>query len=131
MAETRAKAGHFVAKALGIKLDPPNAYEATTRGESVFSTKTADTFVEEEPTTWEWISETVPSWKDTGAYFRSLFPFTYWITRYNVQWLIGDLVAGPLFYPLHCTLPILTLTKVLQLELLLSRRGWPMLNLQS
>ncbi|KFX88955.1 hypothetical protein V495_05676 [Pseudogymnoascus sp. VKM F-4514 (FW-929)] len=94
MAETRAKAGHFVAKALGIKLDPPNAYEATTRGESVFSTKTADTFVEEEPTTWEWISETVPSWKDTGAYFRSLFPFTYWITRYNLQWLIGDLVAG-------------------------------------
>lgn len=131
MAETRAKAGRFAAKALGIKLDKPNAYEATTRGESVFSTKTADTFVEEEPTTLEWLQETVPSWRDTGAYLRSLFPFTYWITRYNVQWLIGDLVAGSLFYPLHRALPILTLVKVLRLELLLSRREWPMLCLQN
>lgn len=99
MAGTRAKAGHFVAKALGIKLDEPYAYEATTRGESVFSNKTADTFVEEEPSSWEWIKETTPSWRDTGSYLRSLFPFTYWITRYNVQWLIGDLVAGQFFYP--------------------------------
>ncbi|KFY21503.1 hypothetical protein V493_07346 [Pseudogymnoascus sp. VKM F-4281 (FW-2241)] len=94
MANSRARAGHIVANALGIKLDEPYAYEATTRGESVFSNKTADTFVEEEPSSWEWIQETVPSWKDTGSYLRSLFPFTYWITRYNVQWLMGDLVAG-------------------------------------
>ena len=106
MAESRAKAGHFVAKALGIKLDEPYAYETTTRGESVFSTKTADTFVEEEPSSWDWIKETVPSWKDAGAYGRSLFPFTYWITRYNVQWLIGDLVAGQFSYPrLHLPCP--------------------------
>lgn len=130
MVESRAKAGRFLAKALGIKLDDPNTtYDTTTRGESVFSTKTADTFVEEEPTTWEWIQDIVPSWRRTGGYFRSLFPFTYWISRYNAQWLIGDLVAGQLSYPrLPAVLPLLTLTKVLQLELSLSRKGWPMLS---
>lgn len=101
MANRRVKTGHFLAKVLGIKLDDPNvASDSITRGESVFSTKTADTFVEEEPTSWEWIRETVPSWRSMGAYGRSLFPFTYWIARYNVQWLMGDLVAGQSFYTL-------------------------------
>lgn len=103
MVSTSAKAGRFAAKVLGIKLDDP-AYEqadAITRGESVFSTKTGDTFVEEEPRSWEWVREATPKWKDIGPYARSLFPFTYWIGRYNVQWLIGDLVAGKhtSFYP--------------------------------
>jgi solute carrier family 26 (sodium-independent sulfate anion transporter), member 11 len=130
MVDSRVKVGRLLAKALGVKLDDPNtAYDSTTRGESVFSTKTADTFVEEEPTSWEWLQETVPSWKDIWAYFRSLFPFTYWITRYNVQWLIGDLVAGRLPHPsLLAALPILTLMKALQSELLSSPKGWRMLS---
>lgn len=94
MATATAKTGHILAKVLGIKLDDPSEYEAITRGESIVSTKTTDTFVEEEPRTWDWIREKVPSWRQFGPYFRSLFPFTYWIGRYNLQWLIGDLVAG-------------------------------------
>jgi len=102
MADAEIKTRHFLAKVLGIKLIYPHEpSQAITRGESVFSTKTADTFVEEEPTTWGWIKETVPSWRNIGTYGRSLFPFTYWITRYNVQWLLGDLIAGQSF----CSLP--------------------------
>ncbi len=96
MATATAKTGHFLANVLGIKLDDPSGghADAITRGESVFSTKTTDTFVEEEPSSWDWVKETLPGWKGVGLYARSLFPFTYWIGRYNVQWLIGDLVAG-------------------------------------
>ncbi|KAJ9120138.1 hypothetical protein QFC22_003037 [Naganishia vaughanmartiniae] len=28
------------------------------------------------------------------AYVKSLFPFIQWVPRYNLQWLIGDLIAG-------------------------------------
>jgi hypothetical protein len=34
------------------------------------------------------------SLKDTIlAYLKSLFPFLQWLPRYNLQWLIGDLIA--------------------------------------
>lgn len=29
-----------------------------------------------------------------SSYFNSLFPFTEWIGSYNIQWLIGDSIAG-------------------------------------
>lgn len=90
------KTGHFLAKALGIKLDYRHQgnTERTTRGESVFSVQTADSFVEQDPTTVEWIRETIPGRHDFVQYCRSLFPFTHWIGRYNLQWFWGDLVAG-------------------------------------
>lgn len=100
MASSSTKAGHLVAKALGIKLNyreygaAPPTEEKMLRGESVFSVSSADKYVETEPTVWEWIEETTPSGHDLANYCRSLFPFTHWILRYNVQWLIGDLVAG-------------------------------------
>lgn len=95
MSSTATKAGHFAAKALGIKLQyRDEIQEDLTRGESVFSVQTADTFVEQEPTTGEWVREVIPNGQQMIAYGRSLFPFTYWIGRYNLQWLIGDLVAG-------------------------------------
>ncbi|KAF2754336.1 sulfate permease [Pseudovirgaria hyperparasitica] len=95
MAVTRKKIGHALAKPLGIKLDYRNETGArTTRGESVFSVSSADTFVEEEPTVQEWFAEITPSLKDVGRYFYNLFPFLRWIGRYNLQWLYGDLVAG-------------------------------------
>jgi solute carrier family 26 (sodium-independent sulfate anion transporter), member 11 len=97
---TPTKVGHALAKALAIKLpyrDPLNAHaDSVTRGESVFSTGTADTYVEPEPTTAEWIEENTPSVRDVGLYFYNLFPFLRWITRYNWQWFVGDLVAGEL-----------------------------------
>lgn len=93
------KAGHILAKGLGIKLNYRNELdEDIRRGESVFSTQTADTYVEEEPSSIEWIKETVPGRHDLVRYVWSLFPFLHWITRYNGIWLAGDLVAGK-----HCS----------------------------
>lgn len=96
MASTATKVGHGLAKVLGIKLDHSGEVhkDNITRGESVFSVSSADNFVEEEPTVWEWIKDTAPNGKDMAVYGRNLFPFTRWIGRYNLQWLSGDLVAG-------------------------------------
>ena len=90
-----AKAGHYLAKALGIKLhNYRENQDELTRGESVFSVQTADPFVELQPTSAEWLQEVLPGPHEILRYARSLFPFTYWIGRYNAQWLLGDLVAG-------------------------------------
>jgi solute carrier family 26 (sodium-independent sulfate anion transporter), member 11 len=94
MASARVKTGHFLAKILGIKLNYEGSPDDLTRGESVLSVQTADSFVEREPTSEEWVRHVLPNGHDLVAYARSLFPFTYWIGRYNLQWLIGDLVAG-------------------------------------
>ncbi|KAI9741131.1 MAG: Sulfate permease 2 [Cirrosporium novae-zelandiae] len=92
--QTATRVGHGLAKFLGIKLDRGSPKAGVTRGESVFSIQTADEFIEPEPTAAEWIRETLPNKKELAGYVKGLFPFTHWITRYNVQWLIGDLVAG-------------------------------------
>jgi sodium-independent sulfate anion transporter 11 len=88
------KVGHGLAKVLGIKLDEQNQTDKTTRGESVFSVTSADTYIEEEPTVGEWLREVTPNRHGVATYFYGLFPFTHWITRYNLQWFYGDLVAG-------------------------------------
>ncbi|RYP27433.1 hypothetical protein DL767_007677 [Monosporascus sp. MG133] len=89
---TRTQVGHVLAKGLGIKLESPEA--DVSRGESVFSVETADTFIEQGPTTTEWLASGVPSKDDVVDYVKGLFPFISWIGFYNMQWLIGDLVAG-------------------------------------
>ena len=93
---TSTKIGHGIAKFLRIKLDyrDPLGDSAVTRGESVFSVSSAETYVEEEPTTVEWLLQITPNGKDMLHYLHSLFPFVHWIGRYNLIWLIGDLVAG-------------------------------------
>ncbi|KAI1368638.1 sulfate permease [Xylaria arbuscula] len=85
--------GHGLAKFLGIKLDEPET-ERVTRGESVFSIQTADSFFEEQPTVKEVLASLVPTRKGVVEYLLSLFPFLSWIGFYNLQWLTGDLVAG-------------------------------------
>ena len=95
MSSASAKIGHGLAKVLGIKLDqhnPPD--EALTRGESAYSIDTADTYYDSEPRTSEWLHDIFPGRQGVLTYCRNLFPFTRWITRYNLQWFIGDLVAG-------------------------------------
>lgn len=98
--DLKTKIGHGAAKALGIKLgyrDPLGATsDPVTRGESTFSVGTVDTYsyLEPEPTSFEWLKELWPSWGQFGRYMYSLFPFLSWITRYNMQWLLGDLIAG-------------------------------------
>lgn len=97
-ASTWDKVGHGLAKGLGIRLDQNNPYGErpvkVTRGESVFSVSSADTYVEHQPTSIEWLESVVPTGGDVVQYFKDLLPFTKWITRYNLQWFIGDLVAG-------------------------------------
>jgi solute carrier family 26 (sodium-independent sulfate anion transporter), member 11 len=92
---TSTKIGHGLAKVLGININERQARDAAiTRGESTYSLDSADTYVEEEPRTIDWITDLIPGPQDARNYVRNLFPFTKWILRYNVQWLIGDLVAG-------------------------------------
>lgn len=96
MASTSTKIGHGLAKVLGIDLHYRNetGSDRVTRGESVFTIDSADSYVEQEPTAREWLNDVIPTARELGEYAASLFPFVHWITRYNVQWLIGDLVAG-------------------------------------
>ncbi|KAL4877134.1 sulfate transporter family-domain-containing protein [Aspergillus karnatakaensis] len=96
MSDLASKVGHGVAKVLRLKVPEKEQSDPVTRGESTFSVGTYETYsyVEPEPTAAEWIEELVPTWGQIGTYFYRLFPFLAWITRYNVQWLIGDLVAG-------------------------------------
>lgn len=92
---TATKIGHVLAKGLGIKLQYRNELgDEIRRGESVFSSTTSDTYVEEEPRTIEWLHSITPTGRTAINYLISLFPFLHWIDRYNLQWLAGDLVAG-------------------------------------
>lgn len=95
---TSNKIGHGLAEVLRIKLDyrNPTGKEDLTRGESAFSVSSADTYVEEEPTVAEWLRNFLPTGPGVLHYLIRLFPFLSWISRYNVQWLFGDLVAGML-----------------------------------
>lgn len=87
-----SKAKAFVTKALGIKLQQREPYyDRITRGESVLS---SDSFVEQEPRTAEFLLRLIPTGPQIWQYFLSLFPFLSWIGHYNLQWFLGDLVAG-------------------------------------
>jgi len=90
------KIGRTLAKVLRIKPNErsPVGLDTVTHGESTFSTASADTYVETEPTSAEWLRELMPTYREAGQYFYNLFPFLRWIGRYNLRWLIGDLVAG-------------------------------------
>ncbi|CAL8575363.1 hypothetical protein XPA_001291 [Xanthoria parietina] len=90
------RAGHGLAKVLGIKLHyrNPQGLDDLSRGESVYSVSSADTYVEHEPSTGEWVRSIVPSGRGLLLWAYNLFPFVHWIGRYNLQWMYGDLVAG-------------------------------------
>jgi sodium-independent sulfate anion transporter 11 len=89
------KAGHVVAKALGIKLQEQDPFRELDRpGASMMSDRTDHTFVEEPPQVLDYLNNLIPSGSELYRYVVSLFPFLSWIGHYNLQWLIGDLVAG-------------------------------------
>lgn len=102
MENAATKTGHFLAKILGIDLHDFHRLatdEVVTRGESINSMDSGETFVEEPPTTAEWIKSTVlPTGDGMLRYTKSLFPFISWIFSYNPSWLVGDLVAGEYIY---------------------------------
>ena len=97
----RSRVGSLLAKALFIKTnyrDEPAALNSSG-ADSVFSIATTANFVEGEPTCREWIRKTLPT-RDTAVnYFKSLFPFTAYILHYNLQWLLGDIIAGERWFP--------------------------------
>ena len=64
-------------------LDNFNSYSGTTEG-----------YVEEDPSVAEWLKSALPTGRGVVDYLVSLFPFSQWIFSYNLQWLIGDLIAG-------------------------------------
>ncbi|ORY66529.1 sulfate permease [Pseudomassariella vexata] len=85
----------FIAKAVGIDLDA--RYEQVPKdlaGRATCAVAPFDPYFEAEPTVQEWIRECIPSKRDVLPYLSSLFPFTNWICRYNVRWLVGDVIAG-------------------------------------
>ncbi|CZR61645.1 related to sulfate permease 2 [Phialocephala subalpina] len=95
MASTSDKIGHTLAKGLLINLNyRQDASEDYARRQSITSGSSVESFVEKEPTTADWLREIVPTGRNVKTYFKELFPFLAWITRYNVQWLTGDLIAG-------------------------------------
>jgi sodium-independent sulfate anion transporter 11 len=57
-------------------------------------TDAASDYVEQDPTVGEWLRDAVPNGKQVINYLSSLFPFSAWIFSYNIQWLLGDLIAG-------------------------------------
>ncbi|PWY89202.1 sulfate permease [Aspergillus heteromorphus CBS 117.55] len=78
-----ASVGRTVAKAVGIDLSHRDPVRPKHDG-----------YVETEPTAGEWLRGLVPSWLQVGHYFYSIFPFLQWIMNYNMQWFMGDLIAG-------------------------------------
>jgi hypothetical protein len=57
--------------------------------------------VEKEPSVREWIWSLRLTQQGCIQYIGSLFPFTSWITRYNVHWMLGDTIAGESGYPIR------------------------------
>ncbi len=76
----------FAAKFLGI--------ESAKKEDPIPAIGGVDIYSEEDPTVEEFLREITPSARDVGRYFYDLFPFLSWIGKYNVTWLIGDLIAG-------------------------------------
>jgi sodium-independent sulfate anion transporter 11 len=86
----------FVRKVLGIDVNSQHlavpAADLDKRARETLDS--ADLYYEEDPSVADWFGELAPSRRDVVEYFISLFPSSSWIKRYNVRWLVGDLVAG-------------------------------------
>lgn len=52
------------------------------------------TYHEDDPSVAEWFRGLVPSSAGVAEYMSELFPSARWVRRYNVHWLVGDLIAG-------------------------------------
>lgn len=89
--------GHACARGLGIDvnarrhLEPKNLEARATEAISPYRP-----YSEDEPTATQWLADHRPTVPATFRYVKSLFPFTRWIFRYNLQWLLGDAIGGML-----------------------------------
>ncbi len=50
--------------------------------------------LDEEPTVVGYLKSIIPTKNDVISYIADTFPFVRWILNYNLQWFIGDLIAG-------------------------------------
>ena len=92
-----SKVGHGVAGVLGIELQRTHRRRengGVTRGESATSISDENAYTDLEPTVLDWFKENVPTTQGVHRYFVNLFPFARWVPRYNLRWLLGDVIAG-------------------------------------
>ncbi len=53
-----------------------------------------DTYLDKEPTVAGYFKSIAPSKLDVLYYVADTFPCSKWLFSYNLQWFLGDLVAG-------------------------------------
>ncbi|KAI8947558.1 sulfate permease [Xylaria longipes] len=91
------KVGRGLAKAVGIDIDELSKTEPSALLQSAASNlqaRSIDPYYETEPTVKEYLLEHQPTLAGVGRYLYSLFPFLNWIFHYNLNWLLGDVIAG-------------------------------------
>lgn len=103
MSSTWTKVGHGFAWFFNLNLDPYGQREAERNDSRDASQSHPDVepYEERDPTAADWLVSVVPTPRAIIHYFYRLFPFLHWITRYNLTWFIGDLIAGK--FGIHST----------------------------
>ncbi|KAF4635044.1 hypothetical protein G7Y89_g3057 [Cudoniella acicularis] len=59
-----------------------------------FATQASDGFMEQKPTVLEYIKSIVPEKQGILQYVEDTFPCYKWLFNYNLQWFLGDVIAG-------------------------------------
>ncbi|KAI1662744.1 sulfate permease [Daldinia decipiens] len=96
MSPTLTKVGHGFAWFFNLNLDPYGQHEAE-RADSRDASQShpnVEPYDEKDPTAVDWLASVTPTPRGIFQYFYRLFPFLHWITRYNMIWFMGDLIAG-------------------------------------
>ncbi|KAF3058239.1 Sulfate permease 2 [Daldinia childiae] len=96
MSSTSTKIGHGFAWFFNLNLDPYGQREAerTDSRDASHAHPNVEPYDEKDPTAVDWLVSVTPTPRGIFQYFYRLFPFLHWITRYNMTWFIGDLIAG-------------------------------------
>src|ERR1700761_6029762 len=69
--------------------------EKRERQDTYFATLHSNSeYLESEPTVLGWLQSKAPNKKRTVKYITDTFPCLKWIPKYNLQWFLGDLIAG-------------------------------------
>ncbi|KAI5867110.1 sulfate permease [Durotheca rogersii] len=96
MSSAWSKIGHGFAWFFDLELDPYGQREAE-RNDSRNASEShpnVEPYDERDPTALDWILGITPTPRGIFQYLYRLFPFLHWITKYNLTWFIGDLIAG-------------------------------------
>ncbi|KAI1105119.1 sulfate permease [Jackrogersella minutella] len=96
MSSTRTKIGHGLAWFFNLNLDPYGQHdgELNNSRDASQSHPNVEPYNEKDPTAFGWLVSITPTPRAILRYLYHLFPFLHWITRYNLTWFIGDLIAG-------------------------------------